>query len=117
MPAKFVNLFQFFESQVPAEVEMEHFFAGCAYFYGIIAGFDLIDIGPEEELARGDARDRNARVVEGQQLLGAESPFAPGETAIRHAERQVDRPGHGVMLRQHQSADAAEENDLDHAKE
>jgi len=53
VPAKFVNLFEFCEFKILTQIEMQILLAGRADLDGVVAGFDAIDIRPEQELAVG----------------------------------------------------------------
>lgn len=65
MPAKFVNLVEFFECQAAAKVKMVNFVEGGINGNGIVTRLDAINIRPEIEFAFRQGRHRNARMVNG----------------------------------------------------
>jgi hypothetical protein len=117
VPTKFVNLSEFCEFKIPAQVEMQILFAGSADIDGVVPGVDAIDVRPEQELAVGEVGDGHAGVVEGKQLFRAEAPFAIEQIAVGDAKGEVDETGPKVVLLQHEDADAEEKDDLDDPEE
>jgi hypothetical protein len=110
--AKFVNLFEFCEFKIPAQVEMQIFLAGGADLDGVVVGFNAIDIRPKQELAVGQGRDGYAGVVEGKLLFRAQALFAIEQITIGDAEGEVDETGPKIALCQHQGADAKGKDNL-----
>ena len=116
-PAELVDVFQLAEFEVGPEVEDEVFLLGGGDMDGVIKGLDLVDVGPEQETAFGEAGDGDAGMVEGKQLFGAEPFFAIEQIGIAYAQAQVDDGDDRVSLQEHEGADTAEEDDFHEAKE
>ncbi len=63
MPAKFVNLIEFFELKITAELEAYLCAIRGHDLNGIVTRLQLIDIRPQKKFAIGQSRDRNAGMV------------------------------------------------------
>ena len=72
MPAKLLNLFQFCEFKIFSPVKGDIFIIRSADMNAVVSGMDMIDMGPEEKPAFGQAGDGNAGMMERQQFFGAE---------------------------------------------
>jgi hypothetical protein len=116
-PAELVDMFQLAEFEVGPEVEDEVFLLGGVDMDGVIKGLDLVDVGPVEETAFGEAGDGNAGMMEGKQLFGAEPFLAVEQIGITYAKAQVDDCYGEMALEQHHRADAEEEDDFYETKE
>jgi hypothetical protein len=112
MPAKFVNLFYFWECKIFLELKVEILFVGGGYPDGVITGVDVVDMAPKEEPAFGETGYADADVVQGEQFLVTEAAFTVKEVGVANAKGQVYN-GCGPSTRQeHDQADAKEEDDL-----
>src|ERR1700722_4222251 len=110
--AKFVNLFEFRESKIVTQIEMQIPLVGCVDLDGVVPGFDPIDLRPEQEAVIRQGRYRHAAMVERKLLVRAEVSFAVIEVAVSRTEREVGETGPEISLPEHQTADAEEKDDL-----
>jgi hypothetical protein len=114
MPAKFVNLFEFFGLKIFSEPEMEGLVQGGLYPDRVVTGIYRVDIRPDKEPALGNSGDRDPGVVEGQVLFRAPAYFmlAIKQVDICYAQAEVDDRRRPYSPRKLNGADTHEEKDL-----
>ena len=112
-----MDVFQLAEFEVCAKVEDEVFLLGGGNVNGIIKCLDLINVGPEQETAFGQAGEGDAGMMEGKQLFGAEPLLAIEQVGVANAQAQVDDGDDKVPLEEHEGADAEEEDNFYETKE
>jgi hypothetical protein len=86
------------------------------YTNGVITGFDVIDMAPEEEAAFGQSGYSNSDVVQGEELLFPEAPFAIEKIAVSDAKGKMYDCCGPIARQEHDQSDAQEENDLHQAE-
>jgi len=81
---------------------------------GVIKGLDIIDMGPEKELALRQPGDGDPDMMKRKQFVRPEAFFAIEQVTISNAQAEMDAGRHPIPLRQHHQTDPQEKNDLDH---
>lgn len=112
MPAKFVNLFQFHEIKIFSQLITKGAFSRSVDQDSVIAGFYIIDTGPDQEFVPRQARDGYPGMVEGEDFLLSEAFFVVKEIAIGNAKADMYNSDYLVAGQEHDQADPQEEKDL-----
>lgn len=117
MPAKFVNLIQFFEFKILPELKMVRFIEGCLYRNAVVMRIYLVYIAPNEEFLLWQVGDTDAGMMDGQVFLRTELFFQVEEVEIGGAEDHMHQPEDPGTIQQECDADAQEKEEFYQAEE
>jgi hypothetical protein len=117
MPAKFVNLIEFFELKIVAEVEVIRFIAWNRNGDGIVLSLNVVDVRPNEKPALGQGRNGDARMVKGYIFVGHHSFFAPEKVGVGGAHEGMSGSGYPFPVNTGSKTDTQEKDDLYQAEE
>jgi hypothetical protein len=109
MPAKFVNLIEFFECKIFLEIEPVRFAGRSVNYDVIILSLNTIDMGPEEEFTFRKGRNGDPGMENGYHFAPMGFFLAVKKTAIgqpEHAMQGTHQPG---FAKQKHQADTQEE--------
>jgi hypothetical protein len=112
MPAKFVNLIQFFEFKIFSELEMVHFIGGGLNCNAVVPGIYAIDMAPDEEFLLRQIGNTDAGMVNGQVFFGEKLPFKIEEIEISCAEQDMQGSEEPGSFQQQGNADAEEKKEF-----
>lgn len=112
MPAKFVNLIQFFEFQIPLQLKMVGFISGSLYGDAVVFRIYLIDIAPDKEFLLRQIGDGDAGMMECHIFFCQQLFFAIKQVEAGAAEYQMHQPNDVIAFRQQGYADTEEEKEF-----
>ncbi len=117
MPAKFVNLIQFFEFKILPELEMVRFIGGCLYCNAVVPRIYPVDIAPDKEFLLRQIGDTDTGMVNGEVFFREELFFQVKKIKIGGAQDHMhgaEKPG---FLQQERDADAEKKEELHQPEE
>lgn len=117
MPAKFVNLIQFFEFKILPELEMVRFIGGSLYRNAVVPGIYPIDIAPDKEFLLRQIGYADTGMVDGQVFFREELFFQVKKIKIGGTQNHMHGAEQPGFFQQEGDADAQEEEELHQAEE
>lgn len=117
MPAKFVNLIQFFEFKILPELKMVHFIGRSLYGNAVVLGIYTVDMAPDEEFLFGQVGNTDAGMVDSEIFFGQQLLFKIEEVEISCAEQDMQRAKDPGFFQQKGDADAQEKEEFHQPEE
>jgi hypothetical protein len=109
MPAKFVNLIEFFELEIFLQMKAVRGVGSGIDGDGIVLGFDAVDLGPDEEAVIGQGGDGDAAVVYGEVFVVHHSFFEFEQVEVSEADDEVEATHEPAAFYEQGNADACKE--------
>ena len=107
-----MNLIQFFEFKILAELKMVHFIGGSLYRDAVVPGIYPVDIAPDKEFLLRQIGDADTGMVDGEIFFGEELFFQVKKIKIGGAEHYMHGTEQPGAFQQEGDADAQEEEEL-----
>lgn len=117
MPAKFVNLIEFFELKIAPQIKMIGFIVRSGYCYRIILSLNAIYMAPDKKMAIGQGRNGDAGMVQGHIFRGDHSFFAAEQVQIGQHHQNMPATGVPFFGQKTGNANTEEKDYLYQAKE